>query len=176
MRWLPAESPALKVFVPLKVLEPFCVASVEGRRAALTVEELALMAVTTLSPAAALTPEAVVAVVAVEALPLSVAVMVPAKKLPEASRLTMAPAVFASAAALAAFAPEATLAALAPPTEETTVADCVPVTSPARLPLKFVALVAVVAVEALPLSVAVMTPAEKLPLASRLTIAPTVLA
>ena len=38
---------------------------------------------------------AVVAVVAVEALPLNVAVMVPALKLPEASRATMALAVFA---------------------------------------------------------------------------------
>ena len=80
-RWPPAESPALKVglvlkvFVPLKVLEPFCVARVEGRRAALMVEELALMAVTTLSPAAALTDEAVEAVVAVVAVSAVVAVV-----------------------------------------------------------------------------------------------------
>jgi hypothetical protein len=70
------------VFVPLKVLEPFWVAKVEGRRGA-------LMAVTTLSPADTLTPEAIVAVVAEAALPSRAAVMVPAEKLPEASRLTM---------------------------------------------------------------------------------------
>ena len=42
-----------------------------------------------------------VAEVAVEALPLSVAVMVPALKLPDASRATMAEAVFALVAVVA---------------------------------------------------------------------------
>ena len=44
-----------------------------------------------------------VAEVAVEALPLSVAVMVPALKLPDASRATMADAVFALVAVVAEF-------------------------------------------------------------------------
>src|SRR5207245_6273347 len=85
-------------------------------------------------------------------------------------------------ALLAAAAPEATVAAVWPPTAETTVALCVPVTSPESDPLKFVAFVAVaalvdvVAVLALPLSVAVIVPAEKLPEPSRLTIVPAVLA
>src|SRR5262249_24489900 len=65
-------------------------------------------------------------------------------------------------------APAATLAAVCPPTEETTVAFCVPVTSPVNDPEK---LVAVVAVVALPESAAVIVPAEKLPDASRETIA-----
>src|SRR5258707_1487512 len=62
--------------------------------------------------------------------------MVPAEKLPDASRLTKALAVLASVAPLAASVAEATLAALLPPTRETTVLACVPVTSPARLPVK----------------------------------------
>jgi len=116
---------------------------------------------------------AVVAVVAVVALPLSAAVIVPAEKLPEASRLTMVLAVLALVAALAAVVAEATLEAVCPPTVATTVAPCVPVTSPAKLPLK---LVDVVAVVALPLSAAVIVPAEKLPEASRLTMVLAVLA
>ena len=52
---------------------------------------------------------------------------------------------------------------------------CVPVTSPASDPLKFVALPAVVAAVALPLSVAVIVPAAKLPEASRFTSVPGVL-
>jgi hypothetical protein len=108
-----------------------------------------------------------VAVVAVEALPLSDPVIVPAVKLPEASRFTIVEAVFRFVAALAAFAPDATLAADTPPTAETTVAACVPVTSPAKEPLK---LVADVAVDALPLSEPVIVPAVKLPDASRFTI------
>lgn len=177
----------LKVFVPLNVLVPFWVASVEGSRAALMVELLALMAVTTLSPADALTLEAVVAVVAVvavsavvavaavvavEALPLSVAVMVPAAKLPEASRLTIVSAVLLFVAEFAALAPLATVAAFTPPTVLTIVELCVPLTSPAKDPEKFaaeVAVLAVVAVAALPLRSAVIVPAEKLPEASRLT-------
>lgn len=134
---------------------PFCVASVDGRRAALMVKELAFIAVTTLSPADPLTLEAVVAVVAfvavvaVAAFPLRFAVMVVAEKFPLASRLTIAPAVLRSVALLAAFAPLDTLLALTPPIDEIVVADCVPVTSPANDPEKFVALFAVVAVVAL---------------------------
>src|SRR4051812_29715313 len=75
-------------------------------------ELLALMAVTTLSPADALTPEAVVAVVALVALPLKLAVMVPAEKLSEASRLTMVLAMLEDVAELAALTPLATLVAL----------------------------------------------------------------
>src|SRR5471030_1180433 len=99
---------------------------------------------------------ALVAVVAVVALPARLPVMVPAEKLPEASRLTISLAVLALAAALAATAPPATLAADWPPTVATTVEPCDPVTSPASEPEKLlavaavVALVAVVAVEALP--------------------------
>ena len=51
-----------------------------------------------------------------------VAVMVPAEKLPEASRETMLSGVFALAAPLAAMAPLATAEADCPPTVETTVA------------------------------------------------------
>src|SRR5437016_4931534 len=61
------------------------------------------------------------------------------------------------------------LAAVCPPTKLTTVALCVPVTSPANEPLKLVALVALVAVVALPITFAVIVPAEKLPDASRFT-------
>src|SRR5438552_1117430 len=82
-------------------------------------------------------------------------VIVPAVKLPEPSRRTMA------------------LGVLVETAFETTVAPCVPVTWPARLPEKFVVLVAVVA---LPLRAPVIVPAEKLPPASRLTIALAVLA
>src|SRR5687767_15506190 len=66
------------------------------------------------------------------ALPFSPAVMVPALKLPEESR---------GRAALATFVDKAL---------ETSVALCVPVTSPARLPEKFVADVAVVALPSSP--------------------------
>ena len=111
-------------------------------------------------------PEKLVAVVAVVALPESVAVMVPAEKLPDASRLTIVDAVFKLVAALAAMVAVFTADAVDPPTNETTVAVCVPVTSPERDPEK---LVAVVAVFALPLRLAVMVPAEKLPDPSRFT-------
>ena len=84
---------------------------------------------------------AVVAVVADVALPSRLAVMVPAAKFPEASRLTIAPAVLL-VALLAAVAPPAILAALSPPTEETTVDDWVPVTSPLSAPEKSVAVAA----------------------------------
>jgi hypothetical protein len=111
---------------------------------------------------------AVVAEVAVVAFPDKLAVMVPALKLPDASLFTIVETVFALVAALARFAPDATFAAVTPPTVETTVADWVPVTSPAREPEKFVEVVAVVA---FPDKVAVMVPAEKLPEASLRTIA-----
>ena len=83
-------------------------------------------------------------------------VMVPALKLPEASRWTIVFGVLVLVAALAAVTPLATLAADCPPTVETTVAFWVPVTSPASDPEKLfavvalVALVAVVALVALP--------------------------
>jgi hypothetical protein len=81
-------------------------------------------------------------------------------------------AVFALVAAATEATAEATAVALFPPTESTFVADCVPLTSPERLPEKFVAVtavVALVAVLAFPFSAAVMVPAEKFPLASRST-------
>ena len=92
---------------------------------------------------------------------------------PDALRLTIALAVFALVAALARTVAAATLAAVCPPTKLTTVALCVPVTSPLKEPEK---LVAVVAVVALPFKFAVIVPAEKLPDASRVTIAFAVLA
>jgi hypothetical protein len=58
----------------------------------------------------------------------------------------------------------------------TEVALCVPVTSPLRDPVKFVALVAVVAEVAFPLSVAVIVPAEKFPDPSRATMVEAVFA
>ena len=91
-----------------------------------------------------------------------------AAKLPVPSRNTsvLATAVFVAAATSTVAA--ATLAAVWPPTKLTTVAPCVPVTSPDNDPLKFVAIVAVVA---LPLKLAVIVPALKFPDASRATIA-----
>src|SRR5713101_3453512 len=81
--------------------------------------------------------------------------------------LPLTSTIFASVTApLASFGPVTALAAIA-------VALCVPVTSPLRLPLKFVVLLAV---EALPLRLAVIVPAEKLPEPSRLTRALLVLA
>lgn len=74
---------------------------------------------------------------------------VPAVKFPDSSLLTIVLAVLALVAALAALAPPATLAAVCPPTVVTTVAPCVPVTSPARLPLKFVARAALLALAAI---------------------------
>jgi hypothetical protein len=116
---------------------------------------------------------AFVAVEAVVALPFKFAVIVLAEKLPDASRLTIVLAVFAFVAALASTVAAATFAAVCPPTALTTVALCVPVTSPDNDPVKLiavVALVAVVAVVALPFKFAVIVPAEKLPDASRETI------
>jgi hypothetical protein len=116
---------------------------------------------------------ALVALVAVDAFPLSVAVIVPAAKLPEASRFTIVLPVLTFVALLAAAVAEAIFAAVAPPTVATAVELCVPVTSPESEPVKFVALLAVVAlvaVAALPFSAAVIAPAKKLPEASRFTI------
>src|SRR5579862_6875936 len=56
--------------------------------------------------------------------------------LPFASRKTSVPGVGCVVAAFAKFTPPATLAALTPPTNETIVAACVPVTSPASGPVK----------------------------------------
>ena len=91
------------------------------------------------------------------------------EKPPAALRLTIVLAVLTLVAALANTAPEATFAAVWPPTVLTTVALCVPVTSPDNEPVKLVAFVAVVAVVALPLKLAVMVPALKLPELSRKT-------
>src|SRR5579863_496229 len=101
-----------------------------------------------------------------DALPVKFAVIVVALKLPDASRLTIALFVSALVAALASTVPAATLAAVWPPTKLTTVALCVPVTSPASEPEKLPALVAVVA---LPFKFAVIVPALKFPDASRNT-------
>ena len=51
-----------------------------------------------------------------DAVPVRFAVIVPAEKLPEASRFTIVFAVFALVAAFAALEPEATFAAVTPPT------------------------------------------------------------
>src|SRR4029453_11658484 len=102
----------------------------------------------------------------------SVTLIALAEKLPDASRFTMVFAVFALVAALASTVAAATLAAVCPPTKLTTVAPCVPVTSPTNDPEK---LVAVVAVVALPLKFALILPAPNLPIPSRKTIVFTVL-
>ena len=91
------------------------------------------------------------------AVPFNVAVIVPALKFPDAFRFTIVFAVFALVAAFAAELPDATFAAVWPPTKLTTVADCVPVTSPESEPEKLVADVA------FPFNVAVIVPALKLP-------------
>jgi len=56
-----------------------------------------------------------------DAVPVKAPVIVPAEKLPEASRLTIVLGVLALVAALAAVVAEATLAAVCPPTVDTTV-------------------------------------------------------
>jgi hypothetical protein len=117
-------------------------------------------------------PVKLVAEVAVDAFPLRLAVMVPAAKLPEPSLFTIVETVLVLVAALARTVAEATLEAVCPPTEATDVADCVPVTSPDKLPVKFVEVVEVVA---FPDKLAVMVPAAKLPEASLLTIVDAVL-
>src|SRR6266850_955454 len=94
---------------------------------------------------------AVVEVVAVVALPFRAAEIVPAEKLFEASRLTRVLGLLASVAPLAASVAVATLAALLPPTRETTVLDCAPVTSPARLPVKPAGAAAPMSVQLTPL-------------------------
>jgi len=71
-----------------------------------------------------------------EAAPIKLAVIVPAVKLPEASRCTIVFGVLVLVAALAAVVADETLAAVCPPTVDTTVAFCVPVTSPIKLPVK----------------------------------------
>jgi hypothetical protein len=105
----------------------------------------------------------------------STIVTIPAAKLPDASRLTIVLAVSRLVAAFASIVAAATFAAVCPPTMLTTVAPCVPVTSPVSDPVKFVELVAVVAVVALPLKFAVIVPAAKLPDPSRTTISPAML-
>jgi hypothetical protein len=105
-------------------------------------------------------------IVAVLLITVSVILIKPAAKLPLASRLTIVLAVSRLVAAFASTVAAATFAADCPPTVLTTVALCVPVTSPDNDPEK---LVAVVAVVALPLKLAVIVPAEKLPDESRAT-------
>lgn len=130
-----------------------------------------------------------VAEVAVEALPVTLpvrlAVIIPALKFPEASRLTRVDTVLALTALFANVAALATLAALTPPTLATDVAPWVPVTSPLSVPVKLVAEVAVDALPVklpvtlpvtLPVRLAVILPALKLPEASRFTIVEAVLA
>ena len=111
--------------------------------------------------------------VAFVVVPLIVIILV--VKFPDALRATIVEAVFDDVAAFAAVAPDATLAAVTPPTRLTTVAVCVPVTSPISDPVKFVAFVAVVAVVgfvaevavvALPVKFAVIVPALKFPFVS----------
>ena len=107
--------------------------------------------------------------------------MVPALKLPEPSRLTIVDSVFVSVAVLAKLTPVATFAEVTPPTLATTVAPCVPVTSPTRGPVKLVAEVAVEALPVrlpvtLPVKLAAMVPALKFPETSRLTIVDVVFA
>jgi hypothetical protein len=101
---------------------------------------------------------------------VSVILIKPAAKLPLASRFTMALAVSRLVAAFARTVAAATFAAVCPPTVLTTVALCVPVTSPLNDPVKLVEVVAVVAVVAFPDKFAVIVPAEKLPDESRATI------
>jgi len=97
-----------------------------------------------------------------------VAVIWPLEKAPLISLLTIDKVLVAAVAALARLAPAATLAAVTAPTVLTIVAPWVPVMSPANTPVKEPADAAVVAVLALPIRVAVMVPALKLPPASRL--------
>ena len=66
-------------------------------------------------------------------LPIRFALMVPALKLPLASRLTIVLTVFKFVAALAVFAPLTTFAAVMPPKVETTELLDGPVTSPERV-------------------------------------------
>lgn len=108
---------------------------------------------------------AVCRVVAVVALPLRAAVIVPALKLPEPSRATIAPAVFA----LVAF--EVTVNVELPDWLAVKVAEPDrPVPETARVNVPLLTLAAVVAVDALPFRAAVIVPAEKLPEPSRSTI------
>jgi len=106
-------------------------------------------------------------IVAVLLITSSVMLIKPAAKLPLASRFTIVLAVLRFVAAFARTVAAATFAAVCPPTVLTTVAPCVPVTSPLNDPEK---LVAVVAVVAFPDKFAVMVPAAKLPELSRSTI------
>lgn len=117
-------------------------------------------------PATLVAVVADVADVAVEALPLKVAVMVPALKLPEASRATMVLAVFALVAL------DVTVNVELPDWLAVNVAEPespVPETPRDKVPLLTFA--AVVAVAALPFRSAVIVPALKLPDASRATMA-----
>ena len=75
-------------------------------------------------------------------LPVKFAVIVLAIKFPEASRSTIVFGVLVFVAALAAMVAAAMLVALCPPTLLTTVAFCVPITSPESDPEKFVAVYA----------------------------------
>ena len=113
--------------------------------------------------AVAALPEVLLDVVA---LPLNAAVIVPALKLPEPSRATIAPPVFAFVAL------EVTVNVEVPDWLAVKVAEPDrPVPETARVNVPLLTFAAVVAVVALPFNAAVMVPAEKLPEASRATIA-----
>src|SRR5437868_2458017 len=108
---------------------------------------------------------------------MRLAVIVPALKLPESSRLTMVFGMLLLVASCAATAPEAMVAADCPPTELTTVAFCVPVTSPASDPVKLIAeeIDPVMLPVTLPIRFAVIVPALKFPAEFRATIVEEVL-
>ena len=73
------------------------------------------------------------------------AVIVPPAKLPKKSRLTSVSAAFVDVAFVVSLTLAATCVEVLPPTVLTVVALCVPVTSPVNEPLKFLAVVALVA-------------------------------
>jgi hypothetical protein len=113
--------------------------------------------------AVAALPEVLLDVVA---LPLNAAVIVPALKLPEASRATSVETVFKLVAL------DATVNVELPDWLAVKVAEPDrPVPETARVSVPLLTFAAVVAVLALPFNAAVMVPAEKLPEASRATIA-----
>ena len=96
-------------------------------------------------------------------LPARFAVIVPAVKLPEPSRITIRFETLVLVALLAALAPVAMLPAVWPPTKLTTVPPWVPVTSPASVPVKPAAVPEVLPVTlpvTLPIRLPVMLPPE----------------
>jgi hypothetical protein len=96
-------------------------------------------------------------------LPTKEAVIVPAVKLPVPSLITSVPGVLIEAALPTSTVAAAIAEAVCPPTWPTTVVLWLPVTSPAKLPVKLIVVVELVDVEALPFKLAVIVPAAKLP-------------